>query len=262
MNELFTNFKTGLMMLVMILNAILYYIFNLSIGKIIFTTLQKVFIGIMNVKIRVHGNTNNFSNNNLLIMSNHYEGVLDGNVIYNLYYKHNTIEPLYTIVKHNIVGDPTDKNLVSNLLSYIKGAIMNACCFIPYKRGDKEDGKNTRDVIVNSLREGKNVLVFPEGTAHRDGVPKDFKNGIFELAVENKLRILPITLKYDKDIGTEKGESFKNCNFFNNIVDVYIHDLIDENDECYKTNDFMALKQKTFNVISAPMGVNPHTPPI
>ena len=239
----------------MIIYTIFYCMFTLPISNIFYTIVNKALIGLMNVKTRVHGNTANFSNNNLLIMSNHYEGVIDANVIYNLYYKHNSIEMLHTIVKHNIVGDPADKSIVSNLLSYIKGALIDACYFIPYKRGDKEDGKNTRDVIVNSLREGKNVLVFPEGTTHKDGVPKDFKNGIFELAVENKLRILPITIKYEKNIGTEKGEPFKNCNFYNNVADVYIHDLIDETDECHKANDPVALKQKVFNIISAPMGV-------
>jgi 1-acyl-sn-glycerol-3-phosphate acyltransferase len=243
----------------MIIHIILFYIFNRSTSKIVFTTLQTLFIGLINLKTRVHGNTANFNNDNLLIMTNHYEGVIDGNVIYDLYYKHNSIEMLHTIVKHNIVGDSADKNLVSNLLSYIKSALIDACYFIPYKRGDKEDGKNTRDVIVNSLREGKNVLVFPEGTTHRDGVPKDFKNGIFELAVENKLRILPITIKYEKNIGTEKSEPFKNSNFFNNVVDVYIHDIIDENDECYQKNDFLALKQKTFNIISQPFVNRPTT---
>ncbi len=246
------HFKTCLMMIVVIINTILYCIFDQSISKIFYIIANKTLCKIMNTKTRVHGNTANFSNNNLLIMSNHYEGVLDGNVIYDLYYKHNSIESLHTIVKHNIVGDPADKSLVSNLLSFIKDAVIDACYFIPYKRGDKEDGKHTRDVIVNSLRRGKNVLVFPEGTAHRDGVPKDFKNGIFELAVENKLRILPITIKYEKDIGSEKNEAFKNSNFFNNVADVYIHDLIEETDECYKTNDSLALKQKVFDTISEP----------
>jgi 1-acyl-sn-glycerol-3-phosphate acyltransferase len=253
MNKLCVNFKTGMMLFSIIIYIILFFILGPAIGKVIYIILNKIFCKIMNVKIRVHGNTNNFSNDNLLIMSNHYEGVLDGHVIYNLYYKQNSIETLYTIVKHNIVGDAADKNLVSNILSCLKKAVIEYGYFIPYKRGDKADGKITRDVIVNSLREGKNVLVFPEGTTHRDGVPKDFKNGIFELAVENKLRILPITIKYEKDIGTEKNEPFKNCNFFNNVADVYIHDLIDETDDCYKANDSFALKQKVFDVISAPM---------
>jgi 1-acyl-sn-glycerol-3-phosphate acyltransferase len=130
---------------------------------------------------------------------------------------------------------------------------MDALFCIPYKRGDKEDGSNVKNKIVESLHSGKNILVFPEGTARRDGIPKDFKVGIFQLAIENKLRILPITIKYDKDIGSEKGEPVKFLNLFNNGVNIYIHDIIDETDECYQINDPVALKQKTFNIITSAM---------
>ena len=240
-------------MLIIILNAIIYLFFRPEINKFVYVSFNKVLIGLTNSKIRVHGNTNNFSNNNLLIMSNHYDGVLDGNIIYNLYYKHNSIETLHTIVKSNIFSDPNSKQKLLQLLYSIKNAIMSSCYFIPYKRGDKEDGKNTRNIITNSLQNGKNILVFPEGTCHRDGIPRDFKNGIFQLAVENKLRILPITIKYEKDIGTERGDPENFLNIFDNTVDIYIHDVIDETDKCYQTNDQIALKNKVFDIISAPM---------
>ncbi len=207
----------------------------------------------MNTQIKIHGNVDNFQNNNLLIMANHYDGYIDGNIIYNLYYKNNTIEPLYTIVKADMFGNSKDKSKIMKSLSCCKNSIMNSLYFIPYKRGDKEDGQNVKNILIDALHNGKNILVFPEGTTHKDGIPKDFKNGIFQLALENKLRILPITLKYEKDIGSEKGEPINFSNLFDNVCNIYIHDLIDENDECYKTNDFLALKEKTFNIISKPM---------
>ena len=245
--------KIVIIILIIILNAIIYLFFRPEINKFVYMSLNKVLIDLTKSKIRVHGNTNNFSNNNLLIMSNHYDGVLDANIIYNLYYKHNSIETLHTIVKANILGDPTSKQKILQLMYYIKNAIMSSCYFIPYKRGDKEDGKNTRNIIVDSLQNGKNILVFPEGTCHRDGIPKDFKNGIFQLAVENNMRILPITIKYEKDIGTERGEPENFLNVFDNTLDIYIHDVIDETDEYYKVNDPIALKNKVFDIISKPM---------
>ena len=131
--------------------------------------------GLIDAKIRVHGNTNNFSNNNLLIMSNHYQAVLDGNTIYNLYYKNNSIETLHTIVKADIFSDPTGKSKIMNLLNWMERAVLSSWYFIPYKRGDKEDGKKTRNVIVDYLKNGKNILVFPEGTSHKNGIPLEFK---------------------------------------------------------------------------------------
>jgi 1-acyl-sn-glycerol-3-phosphate acyltransferase len=205
---------------------------------------------LLNVKIRVHGNVENFQNNKLLVMSNHYEGLIDGPIIHGLYHKHNSIEALYTIAKSDILGNSKDDRSLLQLLFFIKTAIMNSLYFISYKRGDKEDGNNVKNLIVDHTNNGKNILVFPEGTTRRDGVPREFKTGIFKLAIENKMRILPITLKYNKDIGTEKGEPTNFSSIFNNEVDVYIHDLIDENDECY--NDYLAVKQKTFDMISKP----------
>jgi hypothetical protein len=36
-------------------------------------------------------------------------------------------------------------------------------------------------------------------------------------------------------------------------VDIYIHDLIDETDECYKQENPEGLKNKVFNIIRAPL---------
>jgi 1-acyl-sn-glycerol-3-phosphate acyltransferase len=251
--NLYLKFKIGLIVVSIIIHILFFLFFPTEISKIVSITINKTLIELVNLKIRVHGNTNNFQNNKLLIMSNHYDGFLDGNTIFKLYYKYNSIEMLHTIVKADILGDPTSNQKSIKFLSFIKNEFINSSYFIPYKRGDKEDGKQTKNIIVEYLNKGKNILVFPEGTTHRDGIPKDFKNGIFELAVENKLRILPITVKYEKDIGAEKGEPVKLLKLFDNVVDIYIHDVIDETDECYINNDFMALKQKTINLISKPM---------
>ena len=115
-----------------------------------------------------------------------------------------------------------------------------------------------KETIADYLQNNKNVLIYPEGTTRKNGVPKDFKHGIFQLAVEKKASILPITLKFARDCGTEKGEPANFYDLFDNEVDVYLHDLIDsETDDCYKTNDFMSLKEKTFQRIT---GGHPPTP--
>jgi 1-acyl-sn-glycerol-3-phosphate acyltransferase len=240
-------------MLAIIINTLLYILFSSpQIYKIFVTILNKVVIGLTNPTIRVHGNTNNFSNNNLLIMSNHYHGLLDGQIIHNLNFKHNSIETLHTIVKADLLTDPTHKNML-HLFSFIQDTWLSSWYFIPYKRGDKADGKKTRNIIVDSLSHGKNILIFPEGTSHKNGIPQEFKKGSFEVAVENKLRILPITIKYAKDIGKEKGEPLELLNIFDNDVDIYIHDLIDETDECYKQENPEGLKDKVFDIIRAPL---------
>jgi len=155
-------------------------------------------------------------------------------------------------VKADLLTDPTHKNML-HLLSFMQDAWLSSWYFIPYKRGDKADGQKVRNIIVDSLSEGKNILIFPEGTSHKNGVPQEFKKGSFEVAVENKLRILPITIKYAKDIGKEKGQPLELLNIFDNVVDIYIHDIIDENDECYKQQNPEGLKDKVFHIIRAPL---------
>jgi 1-acyl-sn-glycerol-3-phosphate acyltransferase len=250
--------KLTLMTLAIITNTLLYLLFSCPhIYKNFYILLNKIVGGLTNAKIRVHGNTNNFSNNNLLIMSNHSHVFLDGIFIYNLYYENNSIETLHTIVQTDFFTDRRHKIKILHILSFIQHTLLSCWYLIPYKRCDKEDGKKTRNKIVDCLNNGKNILIFPEGTTHKDGIPKEFKKGTFELAVENKLRILPITIKYAKDIGKEKGDPIELLNIllniFDNVVDIYIHDLIDENDECYTHKNPEGLKDKVFDIIRAPM---------
>jgi len=245
--------KLSLSAIFVLINIIQYYIFPQQISKQIYIALNNAIIFLTNSQIKIHGNTDNL-NNNLLIMTNHYDGVIDANILYNLHYKYNRDNILYSIVKSTLMCDSEDTQLIMRLMSYIKNGFINSSYFIPYKRGDKEDGTNVKNIIIESIRSNKNILIFPEGTTRTNGIPKDFKNGIFQLATENKINILPITLKFDKDIGSEKGEPIKILNIFDNVVDIYIHEVIDSiSDECYKTNDFMSLKNKVFNIITAPM---------
>jgi 1-acyl-sn-glycerol-3-phosphate acyltransferase len=247
--------KLGLLVFCVITNIILYHILPQQISKQIYIVLNNMIIFLTHSQIKIHGNVDNL-NNNLLIMSNHYDGIIDANILFNLYYKHNCDNILYSIVKSTLMCDPEDKQLIIRLMSCVKNGFINSSYFIPYKRGDKEDGNNVKNIIVETIRAKKNVLVFPEGTTRTNGIPKDFKNGIFQLAVENKINILPITLKFEKDIGSEKGEPIKILNIFDNVVDIYIHEVIDStSDEFYQKNDFIGLKQKTFDIIKAPMMV-------
>lgn len=248
---MYNHFKIFLIVIVILIIIAQYHIFPFHISKSIFIQLKYLMIYLINVKIKLHGNTDNLKNNNLLLMANHYDGFLDCNILNDIYYKHNSEQMLHTIVKADLMTDKNDKQFILKILSAIKNAFMEALYLIPYKRGDKTDGTQVKNTIADSLANNKNVLIFPEGTVRKNGVPKDFKHGIFQLAIEKKMNILPITLKYDKDIGSERDEPLDFLKLFDNNVDIYIHDLIEsESDECYKTNDYLALKNKTFGIIT------------
>ncbi len=221
----------------------------------IFSILCNLIGSVLNTKIRVHGNTDAFNNSNLLVMANHYDGMSDSNLLYNLHSKYNSINMMNSIVKADFLGNPNDKNIFYTLLKYLRGGMLESFGMIPYKRGDKDDGAIVKNKIKDSLEKGKNILIYPEGAAHRNGIPVVFKQGIFDLAVENKMNILPITIKYNRDIGAEKWEPPNTKILFDNEVDVYIHDIIRKTDDCYKSNDPVALKHKVFNIISGPFTI-------
>jgi 1-acyl-sn-glycerol-3-phosphate acyltransferase len=227
----------------------------------IYSNLCNLFGSLINTKVRLHGNTDAFNNDNLLVMANHYDGISDANILYNLHHKYNSINTLHSVVKADFLGNPNDKNIFYVLMQFLRNGIIRTFRIIPYKRGDKDDGAVVKNIIKDYLTHGKNVLIYPEGSAHKNGIPVAFKQGIFDLAVANKMNILPLTIKYKRDIGAEKWEPPNTAMLFDNEVDIYIHDVINsETDDCHKANDPVALKHKVFNIISAPFGALANTP--
>ena len=178
----------------------------------------------------------------MLILSNHYSG-LDFIVFSNVMHNYNKVgSTLYTVAKADLVGDDTDKNILSSFFFIFKNQFYNSLNLLPYKRGDKEDGKNVKNVIVNKLNNNSNILLFPEGTTRTDGVPKDFKIGIFQTAIENNLEILPVTLKYNKNIGLERNDPVILFNWFDVNLDIYLHNKIDNMTYENVQNDPIKLK--------------------
>ena len=253
LKNIINNIKLCLTVLFTLVYLIFFYLFPKIISNKVFINLVSVFIYyLLNIDVNIHGNENEFSKNRVLIMANHYHGIVDASLIYNMYYKHNKND-LYTVVKSNIISDKTDGSFILNILSYIEDYIIKSFRFITYIRGDKEDGSNVKNIITEYLNNDSNLLIFPEGTTTRKGLPKEFKTGIFRLAIEQKFNILPITIMYDKDIGKLDNSEIDNSNIFDNKAKIYIHDMIDSNtDEFYKTNDFMGLKNKTYDIICSP----------
>ena len=249
------NIKICFIVLLVLIYLVFYYLVPEKISKDFYKRMLNSCLNLATIDIKIHGNEENLSRNRVLIMANHYHGVIDGGIVYKLYYKYNT-NTLFTIVKSNLVGDKADNSYISSMLYYVKDYLMNALYFIPYIRGDKEDGENVKKTIHAYLNNDKNVLVFPEGTTTNNGIPKEFKTGIFKFAVENQIDILPITIKYDKDLGAVKGRPFEHDKLFDTKATIYIHDIIDSKmSDYYKTNDFIGLKNKTYEIICSPFNL-------
>ena len=240
--NIFLYFRLFVLVKMTLINILQYIILPNFINKEIYKFLIKLYIIILGVKINIHGDEKLLNNNKMLILSNHYSG-LDFIVFSNVMHNYNKVgSTLYTVAKADLVGDDTDKNILSSFFFIFKNQFYNSLNLLPYKRGDKEDGKNVKNVIVNKLNNNSNILLFPEGTTRTDGVPKDFKIGIFQTAIENNLEILPVTLKYNKNIGLERNDPVILFNWFDVNLDIYLHNKIDNMTYENVQNDPIKLK--------------------
>ncbi len=129
----------------------------------------------------------------------------------------------YSVVKSDLLGEVVQED-ESWLLSYMKDEIFEKCKFIPYLRGDKKSGEEVKKTIVKTIQEGKNIIVFPEGTTqHCFQKPLPFKKGIFDIAYEHQIPIFTFSINYSKDVGFLKGETYDFSHIFKQKPDVKIY---------------------------------------
>lgn len=74
------------------------------------------------------------------------------------------------------------------------GSKLTGVIFV--ERESKESRANTRATIRKTLEEGKNVLLYPEGTTNGADVTKQFFMGSFVVAAELNVPVLPVILEY------------------------------------------------------------------
>jgi 1-acyl-sn-glycerol-3-phosphate acyltransferase len=65
---------------------------------------------------------------------------------------------------------------------------------IPVERGRPREARKSLEQAAQNIREGKSVVLFPEGSRSRDGQMKPFKSGSFYLAILAGVPVVPITL--------------------------------------------------------------------
>jgi 1-acyl-sn-glycerol-3-phosphate acyltransferase len=204
-------------------------------------------LNFFNIKIRVHGKENlkNYDNLDIVIMANHLNGV-DFGVIYHAI-KYYTNKKIYTIVKHNVLGDKTDKSMVSNMLALFRNQTYDKLNFLPYVRNNKESGEIIKNKMLDIIKNKKHtIMLFPEGKPTRKGVPSELKSGSFRLCADNNIHVLPVTIKFDKPIGIDTKDPVDLSKWFNLVADIYIHKPI-------YNEDWFELKNQVLYRIKKPL---------
>jgi 1-acyl-sn-glycerol-3-phosphate acyltransferase len=86
---------------------------------------------------------------------------------------------------------------------------------------DRSDMKQSTKIIIEGIRqlkEGTNMVVFPEGTRSKGGPVHEFKAGSFKLATKSKAVVVPLTIDGTYKIMEANGNRIKPAE-----VNLYIH---------------------------------------
>jgi len=126
----------------------------------------------------------------------------DGNALY--VSNHRSFSDPVIIAKY-IDAYVIAKAEVGNLPLISTGAEMTGVMYV--KRENKDSRSAVRELMTETLLEGKNVLVFPEGTTSDNFMPLPYKKGTFIEAAKNNIPIVPIVLEYKnkKDLWYNSG---------------------------------------------------------
>lgn len=83
-----------------------------------------------------------------------------------------------------------------------KGAELTGIVYV--KRENKDSRRATRETMINTIRNGYNVLVYPEGTVGKNPETLPFKMGTFMEAAKEDIPVVPVAIAYKspKDLWT------------------------------------------------------------
>jgi len=210
--------------------------FGSKIQYLIANYFHKFFLLILGINIKVN-KKKDYSNKNYMIICNHYTA-LDYFILRILF------PNSYTVVKSDMLRANTSI-FIKILLLPLQYLFFNQGMLISYVRGNTKSGLECQKDIIEKIK-SHNIIIFPEGTSTRNGIPKSFKKGLFYTAYKNKIPIIPISLKYKKDIGINPGDKLNLSEWINETAKLEIHDEINPED----FNNIDELHKHSFEVVA------------
>ena len=98
-----------------------------------------------------------------------------------------------------------------------KGASLGNTVFV--ERANSASRKATRSAILEKLRAGTSVVVFPEGTTSRAPGLLPFRPGVFSILANTEFAVLPIAVEYQNPEAAYVG----NDTFLGHFLRVFSH---------------------------------------
>ena len=87
--------------------------------------------------------------------------------------------------------------IIANAILYTRSVFLT--------RGDSREAIKTIKEATELLKQGFNLVIFPEGTRSKSHEMAEFKGGAFKFAEKGKVPILPVTLDGGYKLLEEKG---------------------------------------------------------
>ncbi len=76
----------------------------------------------------------------------------------------------------------------------ILGHAMKAIGYIPIDRTNRKAAFESIDHAAKEVKNGKSIIIFPEGTRSTDGILQNFKKGGFILAIKSQQPVVPVSI--------------------------------------------------------------------
>lgn len=141
-----------------------------------------------NIDLQVYGKENIPKEDGFLICGNH-QGMFDILALVASFDK-----PLAAVLKKELKDIPFIKQIIACTKSY------------PMDREDIRQSMKVIQAVADEIKQGRNMLIFPEGTRSRNGNQMlEFHSGTFKSATKSKCTILPFALVDSYKVLDEKG---------------------------------------------------------
>ena len=126
-------------------------------------------------------------------------GVFPDNGPFVIMHNHSSFLDLFflpIIIKEKYTGIIAAKNFKIPIV----GLILHRMKGIPIHRKNKIHSRKSIEIAQERIKEGYHIAIFPEGTRTTTGKLSQLKKGGFHMAINSKVKILPIIIKGLYDI--------------------------------------------------------------
>lgn len=134
---------------------------------------------------------------------------------------------------------------------WIVGRMSEAAGTLYVHREERESRREAFDQVTAALRQGKNVVIYPEGGCKGRRIYGTFRYGPFEIAMQTGTPVLPVFLHYESQDDFEWGPGqllpqkiWHILRSRNKRVNYYVYDAIDPADFTDKEEFMQFLHQR------------------